>query len=105
VPSPGAKADRRENLVVQPLTAMESKNSEPPEDNNGSVAGLVSRARMSLALNPRKKVLLGFLRRSLMRSLDLQVTPREKRVCTGGRSKELTPAAKYTKRKHEKHER
>ena len=34
---------------------MESKYNEPPEDDNGSGAGLVSRARMPLTLNFRKE--------------------------------------------------
>ena len=42
-------------MAVQSLTAMESKYNEPSEGDNGSGAGLVSRARMPLTLNPRKK--------------------------------------------------
>ena len=71
------KAGGREDMVVQSLTAMESKYNEPSKGDNGSGAGLVSRARIPLTLNPRKRVLLGSLRRSLIRPLDLQVTPRE----------------------------
>jgi len=40
------------DMAVQPLIAMESKYNEPPEGDNGSGAGLVSRARITLALNP-----------------------------------------------------
>ena len=101
----GVKAGGREDMAVQPLTAMESKYNEPPEGDNGSGAGQVSRARIPLTLNPRKK---GFtripLRRSLIRPLDLQVTPREG-VRIGGMSKGLTPAIKHTKKMHQKHER
>ena len=50
------------------LTAIESKNNEPSEVDNGSGAGLVSRARIPLTLNPRKKGLLGSF-------LDLHITP------------------------------
>ena len=46
-------------MAVQSLTAMESKYNEPSEGDNGSGAGLVSRARIPLTLNPRKK---GFTR-------------------------------------------
>ena len=60
------------------LTAIESKNNEPSEVDNGSGAGLVSRARIPL-----------------IRPLDLQVTPREG-VRIGGMSKGLTPAIKHT---------
>jgi len=43
-------------MAVQPLTAMESKYNEPSEGDDGSSAGLlVSRARIPLTLNPRKK--------------------------------------------------
>ena len=38
---------------------MERKYNEPPEGDNGGGAGLVSRARIPLTLNPRKK---GFTR-------------------------------------------
>jgi len=42
-------------MAAQPLIAMLSKYNESPEGDNGSGAGLVSRARISLMLNPRKK--------------------------------------------------
>ena len=92
------KAGGREDMAVQPLTAMESKYNGLSECDNGSGAGLVSRARIPLTLNPRKKFLLGSLRRSLIRPLDLQVTSREG-VRIEGRSKGMTPAIKHTKRK------
>ena len=57
--APGVKAGGREDMAVQSLTAMESKYNEPSEGDNGSGAGLVSRARIPLTLNPRKK---GFTR-------------------------------------------
>ena len=93
------KAGGREDMAVQSLTTMESKYNEPSEGDNGNGAGLVSRARIPLTLNPRKKsVLLGSLRRSLIQPLDLQVKPREG-VRIRGMSKGLTPAIKHTKRK------
>ena len=52
--APGVKAGGRENMAVQPLTAMESKYNEPSEGDTGSGASLVSRARIPLTLNPRK---------------------------------------------------
>ena len=55
----GVKAGGREDMAVQPLTAMESKYNEPSEGGNESGAGVVSRARIPLTLNPRKK---GFTR-------------------------------------------
>ena len=39
---------------IQSLTALESECNKSPEEDNGSGAGLVSRARMPLKLNPRK---------------------------------------------------
>ena len=42
-------------MAVQPLTAIESKSNEPLKRKNGSGSGIVSRARIPLALNPRKK--------------------------------------------------
>ena len=53
------KAGGREDMAVQPLTAMEIKYNEPLEGDNGNGAGLVSRARIPLTLNPRKN---GFTR-------------------------------------------
>jgi len=53
--APGVKAGGREDMVFQPLTSMESKYNEPPEEDNESGVGLVSRARMPLTLNPGKK--------------------------------------------------
>ena len=44
---------------IQSLTALESEYNKSPEEDNGSGAGLVSRARMPLKLSPRKK---GFTR-------------------------------------------
>ena len=44
---------------IQSLTALESEYNKSPEEDNGSDAGLVSRARMPLKLSPRKK---GFTR-------------------------------------------
>ena len=44
---------------IQSLTASESEDNKLPEEDNGSGAGLVSRAQMPLKLNPRKK---GFTR-------------------------------------------
>ena len=49
------KAGGREDMTVQPLTAMESKYNEPSEGDNGSGAGQVSRAQIPPTLNPRKK--------------------------------------------------
>ena len=46
-------------MAVQPLPAMESKYNELSKRNNGSGAGLLSRARIPLTLNLRKK---GFTR-------------------------------------------
>ena len=63
---------------IQSLTVLESEYNKSPEEDNGSAAGLVSRARMPLKLNPRKKGfthLIGSLRWSLIRPLDLHVTP------------------------------
>jgi hypothetical protein len=57
--APGVKAVGRKDMAVQPLTAMKSKYNETPEGDNGSGAGLVSRAQIPLTLNPRKK---GFTR-------------------------------------------
>ena len=51
----GLKAGGREYMAVQPLTAMESKCNEPPEGDNGSGAGLVSRVRIPLTLKPQKE--------------------------------------------------
>ena len=55
VAPPGVKACSREDMAVPPLTAMESEYNEPSEVDNGKGAGLVSRARIPLTLNPRKK--------------------------------------------------
>jgi hypothetical protein len=41
-------------MAVQPSTEFESKCSEPPEGDNESCSGLVSRARKPMTLNPRK---------------------------------------------------
>ena len=38
-----------QNAALQPLTAMKSKYNEPSEGDNGSGAGLVSRARIPLS--------------------------------------------------------
>jgi hypothetical protein len=40
---------------IQSLTALECEYSKPLEEDNGSGAGLVSRAQMPLKLSPRKK--------------------------------------------------
>ena len=53
--APGVKAGGRKDMAVQPLTAMESNYNKPSESNNGSGTGLVSRARIPLMSNPRKK--------------------------------------------------
>ena len=41
---------------IQSLTALESEYNKSPEEDNGSGAGLVSRARMPLKFSPRQKV-------------------------------------------------
>ena len=46
--APGVKTGGREDIAVRSLTAIESKYNEPSEDDNGSGAGLVSRARIPL---------------------------------------------------------
>ena len=48
---------------IQSLTALESEYNKSPEEENGSGAGQVSRTRMPLKLNPRKK---GFTRALLV---------------------------------------
>ena len=96
--APGAKAGGREDMAVQPLTAMESKYNEPSEGDNGSGAGLVSRARIPLTLNPRKK---GFARIPPM-LVDTASRPAghaSRRRAHWRNELGLTPAIKHTKRK------
>ena len=94
------KAGGREDMAVQSLTAMESKYNEPPEGDNGSGAGLVSRARIPLTLNPRKK---GFTRipPTLADTTSRPAGRASRRFAHGGRNKGLTPAIKHTQ-KHER---
>ena len=49
----------REHALLAFVLAIKSKCNEPPEGDKGSRTGLVSRARIPLTLNPRKK---GFTR-------------------------------------------
>ena len=95
--APGVKAGGREDMAVQSLTAMESKYNEPPEGDNGSGAGLVSRARMPLTLNFRQKGFTLILSLAVMTSRPAGYALR--RCMHGGRNKGLAPATKYTKRK------
>ena len=82
---------------VQSLTALESEYNMSPEEDNGSGAGLVSRARIPLKLNPRKK---GFTRIPpvLADTISRTACHALRRRTHGGRSKGLTPTTKYTKR-------
>ena len=47
-------------LRIQSLTALESEYNKSEEEDNGSGAGLVSRARMPLKLSPDKPQKEGF---------------------------------------------
>ena len=75
---------------VQSLTALESELNKFLEEDNGSGAGLVSRAQMPLKLNPRKK---GFTRIPpvLADTTSRPACHALKRRADGGRSKGLTP--------------
>ena len=86
---------------IQSLTALESEYNKSPEEDNGSGAGLVSRARMPLKLNPRKK---GFTRIPpvLADTTSRPACHALRRRTHGGRSKGLTPTTKYTQRKPQK---
>jgi hypothetical protein len=88
---------------IQSLAAFESACNKSPEEDNGGGAGLVSRARMPLKLNPRKK---GFTRIPPVLADTTSRPARHalRRRTHGGRSKGLTPTTKYIKRKPQKHE-
>ena len=91
----------REDMAIQPLTAMESKYNEPSEGDNGSGAGLVSRARIPLTLNPRKK---GFtlILPTLADTTSRPAGHTSRRRTNWRKSKGLTPAIKHTKRRASK---
>ena len=106
----GVKAGGREDISVvglvnhsriQSLTALESEYNKSPEEDKGSGAGLVSRARMPLKLNPRKK---GFTRIPpvLADTTSRPACHALRRRTHEGRSKGLTPTKKYTKRNPKK---
>ena len=90
---------------IQSLTALENEYNKTPKKDNGSGAGLVSRAQMPLKLSPRKKgltrippVLADTTSRPACRAL--------RGRAHGERSKGLTPKAKTKKgKKKKKHER
>jgi hypothetical protein len=75
---------------IQSLIALESEYSKPSEEDNGSVAGLVSHARMPLKLSPRKK---GFTRipPTLADTTSRPACYALRRRTYGERSKGLTP--------------
>ena len=85
----------------QSLTALESKYNKSPEEGNGSGADLVSRARMPLKLNPRKK---GFTRITpvLADTTSRPACHALRRRTHGGRSKGLTPRQNTQKENHKK---
>ena len=60
---------------IQSLAALESEYNKSPEEDNGSGAGLVSRARMPLKLSLSENGFTQIPSSSLIRPLDLHVAP------------------------------
>ena len=84
-----AAAERRSR--VQLVRPDPSPKPEGCPRHKGVATAKEAMAMRAPVRTPERRVLLGSLRRSLVRPLDLQVTPREG-VRIGGRSKGLTPA-------------
>ena len=83
---------------IQSLTVLESEYNKSSEEDNGSGAGLLSRARMPLKLSPRKKG-VARIPPTLADTTSRPACHALRRRTHGGRSKGLTPTTKYTKRK------